>query len=94
MNRGSTGAAVTPASISDRSPGPGSKLPSRLQNTNAIWGGVLTDVSLGGTKRIKKIKNGNFLPAAPMVPRAKKGGRARAQGKGKDFGKRTCGLEK
>lgn len=83
MNRGSTGAAVTPASISDRSAGPGSELPSKLQNTNMIWGGVLTDVSLGGTKRIKKIKNGNFLPAAPTVPRAKKGGRARAQGRGK-----------
>lgn len=47
-----------------------------------------------GTKRIKKIKNGNFLPAAPRVPTAKKGGRAGAQGKGKDLGKSTCGLEK
>lgn len=38
-----------------------------------IWGGVLTFVSLeGGTKRIKKIKNGNFLQQLPRSPEPRK----------------------
>lgn len=76
--------AVTPASPSYGNPGPEEDLPSRLLNTSVISGGAQTHLT---DRKSKEQKEWQLPPCGFHSSQRVRGGRARAQCKGRDLGK-------